>query len=142
MDNPIKSLGMAPDAFEYKFGLFGSQRVRKEQEIYFNADEGKQFVITRTIYEPNPLHKYAAPLYRLAEWVRVKRGWEGFDKHGYTHKAYLCENENEVISLCKECQSPDIGEQHAGDEGWTVCDSCGSVEQGYVYIHESEDSEY
>lgn len=40
----------------------------------------------------------------------------------------------EEIGLCAVCGSTEIGEQQAGDEGWTVCDDCGSVEQGYEYI--------
>jgi hypothetical protein len=40
----------------------------------------------------------------------------------------------EVYPICAQCDSPDIGEVHAGDEGWTVCQDCQSVEQGYRYI--------
>lgn len=40
----------------------------------------------------------------------------------------------EEIEICAECSSPEIREVGAGDEGWTVCPDCGSVEQGYEYI--------
>ena len=141
--NPhITSLGCVASAFKYPFGFFGSRRYEIEREIYFDAEQRKQFLIERTCNEPNPLHKYAAPLYRLAESIRLKRGWEGLDKHGYSHKASLCENEDEIISLCKECYSQDIGERGSGDEYLTVCSDCQSVEQGYVYIHESEVDDY
>ena len=60
-----------------------------------------------------------------------------FNKEGYSLKAYDAP-EDEVIEVCAVCLSPDAHEVHAGDEGWTVCESCRSVEQGYCYIHESE----
>jgi hypothetical protein len=41
----------------------------------------------------------------------------------------------EVYPLCAQCDSPDIGEVSCGDEGWTVCQSCRSVEQGYRYVN-------
>ena len=137
----MKYLGTVAPAFKYEFGLFGSRRVRIERSIYL-GDNGNQLLRTMNVNEPNPLHKYAAPLYRLAESIRLKRGWEGLDKHGYSHKASLCENEDEIISLCKECYSQDIGERGSGDEYLTVCSDCRSVEQGYVYIHESEVDDY
>lgn len=40
----------------------------------------------------------------------------------------------EVYRICAECGSDEIGEQSYGDEGWTVCQACRSVEQGYEYI--------
>lgn len=44
----------------------------------------------------------------------------------------------ELIPVCHLCGSPEIGEKFSGDEGWTVCDNCGAVEQGYDYVTESE----
>lgn len=40
----------------------------------------------------------------------------------------------EEIGLCAECGSSDIGEVRSGDEGWTVCQDCRAVEQGYEYV--------
>ena len=44
----------------------------------------------------------------------------------------------EVHPTCKQCGSADIAERSYGDEGWTVCDSCQSVEGGYVYVNKRE----
>lgn len=44
----------------------------------------------------------------------------------------------EVHPVCAQCDSPDIREHSYGDEGWTVCNSCRSVEQGYRYISKRE----
>lgn len=41
----------------------------------------------------------------------------------------------ECHALCAECDSPDVGEVSIGDEGFTVCQSCRSVEQGYRYVN-------
>lgn len=40
----------------------------------------------------------------------------------------------EVYPVCAECSSPDAREVSYGDEGWTVCPSCQSIEQGYRYV--------
>lgn len=40
----------------------------------------------------------------------------------------------ELVSICAVCQSPECHEVSAGDEGWTVCPDCGSIEQGYEYM--------
>lgn len=64
-----------------------------------------------------------------------------FNEHGVTLKAHAaeeCGRYDEVVPICAECLSEKIGEVSSGDEGWTVCSDCGSVEQGYKYIHESE----
>lgn len=42
----------------------------------------------------------------------------------------------ETVATCAMCDSLDIGEVRAGDEGWTVCQDCGSIEQGYTYLTE------
>lgn len=47
----------------------------------------------------------------------------------------------EEIGLCACCGSPEIGEVSMGDEGWTVCQECQAVEQGYVYISVKEAEE-
>lgn len=41
----------------------------------------------------------------------------------------------EVHPLCAACDSPEIGEVGSGDESWTVCGSCRSIEQGYRYVN-------
>lgn len=40
----------------------------------------------------------------------------------------------EVHPVCAECGSADIGEVSHGDEGWTICSACRSIEQGYRYV--------
>jgi hypothetical protein len=46
--------------------------------------------------------------------------------------------ETEHIATCAVCDSTEIGEVWAGDEGLTRCQDCGSVEQGYKYISQRE----
>lgn len=41
----------------------------------------------------------------------------------------------ECHQVCAECGSSDIGEVSRGDESWTVCQDCRSVEQGYKYVN-------
>lgn len=57
----------------------------------------------------------------------------------YSTKAWECKNEDEIICICAVCGSDKISEQGMEDEYLTVCRECSSVEQGYRYIHESED---
>jgi len=40
----------------------------------------------------------------------------------------------EDVATCAECSSFNIGEKFKGDEGFTICDDCGAIEQGYDYI--------
>lgn len=42
--------------------------------------------------------------------------------------------EDAVTEVCAQCHSPDCREVFAGDEGWTVCPDCRSIEQGYVEV--------
>jgi hypothetical protein len=44
----------------------------------------------------------------------------------------------EVHLVCAACGSVDVGEVSHGDEGWTVCQSCQAVEQGYRYVNKRE----
>lgn len=41
----------------------------------------------------------------------------------------------EIHPLCAECGSVEVGEMRHGDEGWTVCQSCRSIESGYRYVN-------
>jgi hypothetical protein len=45
---------------------------------------------------------------------------------------------NERYVICDVCGSTEIGEVSAGDEGLTVCQDCGSVEQGYKCINKHQ----
>ena len=57
------------------------------------------------------------------------------DGHGYGMVSSCCGGKfEEEVPTCAECGSFDIGEKTAGDEGWTICDSCGAIEQGYEYV--------
>jgi|TARA_R110000787_G_scaffold87489_4_gene186390 hypothetical protein len=40
----------------------------------------------------------------------------------------------EEVNTCAECGSFEIGEKWRGDEGWTICDDCQAVEQGYTEV--------
>lgn len=40
----------------------------------------------------------------------------------------------EVWPICATCGSADIGEVSYCDEGVTVCQNCGGIEQGYAYV--------
>ena len=64
-----------------------------------------------------------------------------FDKDGYSEKAAAFEGEGHLVGICKECRSLNIGEQHCGDEGWTVCRDCQTVEGGYLYVTPEEAEE-
>ena len=44
------------------------------------------------------------------------------------------ECEGGYIEVCSECLSQDIGEHFAGDEGWTICEGCRAIEQGYTEV--------
>lgn len=48
------------------------------------------------------------------------------------------DGEAEVVPTCAACDSDEIGEQSRGDESWTICTACRSVEQGYVYVSRRE----
>ena len=44
----------------------------------------------------------------------------------------------ECHALCGECGSASIGSVSSGDEGWTVCDSCRSIEGKIEYVNYRE----
>lgn len=44
----------------------------------------------------------------------------------------------ELLAFCSQCESMEISEKGRGDEGITYCEDCNSVEQGYIYMTESE----
>lgn len=50
--------------------------------------------------------------------------------------------EREQVRLCAICNSIEINEVFAGDEGWSVCGECGTIEGGSKYIYEDEDDYY
>lgn len=37
----------------------------------------------------------------------------------------------EVIDVCAQCEGENVGEKSTGDEGFTVCEDCNSIEGGY-----------
>lgn len=55
----------------------------------------------------------------------------------YTLRALYWES-IEDLTVCALCHGY-AREVFCGDEGWTVCADCQSVEQGYLHIHESEE---
>ena len=40
----------------------------------------------------------------------------------------------EDVRVCAECGSDNIGEHFAGDEGWTICEDCRTVEGDDDYV--------
>lgn len=44
----------------------------------------------------------------------------------------------ERYAVCAECESTEIGEVSSGDEGWTVCQDCRTVEGDYKYLNKRE----
>lgn len=45
----------------------------------------------------------------------------------------------ETERVCAVCHSPEAKEVFVGDEGWTICPDCNSIEQGYVYLNEGDE---
>ena len=45
-----------------------------------------------------------------------------------------CSDYEEDVDVCAECGSTEIGEKSVGDEGWTICDECNAIEQGYEQV--------
>ena len=37
-----------------------------------------------------------------------------------------------ILEVCKACGDLDVHEKSVGDEGFTVCNACQGIEQGYV----------
>lgn len=66
-------------------------------------------------------HKFVDSTARAISFCKVWLDWEDWTA--------------EVYPVCAMCDSPEIGERGYGDEGWTVCDDCGAIEQGYRYVN-------
>lgn len=79
----------------------------------------------------------AAGLTARWNWTHFKIHHTEFSWHMVWGKlSILIENWTiECHTVCAECDSADIGEVSHGDEGWTVCRSCRSIEQGYRYVN-------
>lgn len=72
----------------------------------------------------------------LAPWeFRKRRTDNGVNLVWWVFSLDVADWTVECYGTCACCNSPDIGERHAGDEGWTVCGECGAVEQGYLYLN-------
>lgn len=86
---------------------------------------------------------------RLGKYVidanlRALQPWTHFKLHRRTGVQHLVWGKLSVhiedgslphYAICAVCHSPDIGEVFSGDEGLTVCQDCGSIEQGYKYLN-------
>ena len=46
------------------------------------------------------------------------------------------------IRFCKVCSSQSIGEKFYGDEGWTICEDCGTIEGESKYLYQDERGYY
>jgi hypothetical protein len=75
---------------------------------------------------------------------RAKREWNDFKvfkSEGTRHIVWgrlsiLVENWFiEIHPVCAQCGSWEINETWARDEGWTICQSCRSIEGGYNYVN-------
>lgn len=82
--------------------------------------------------------------YRIKVSFSSKRPWNYIKLHkaeGYYHfiwfklSVLIEDTVSELYPICAQCDSPEIGEKGVGDESWTICDSCLSVEQGYKYVN-------
>lgn len=78
---------------------------------------------------------------------RAKRSWTDFKRfktdagfHWVWGRLSLLVEDGtaEVVACCAACGSDEVSEKSMGDEGWTVCDACCGVEQGYVYKSKRE----
>lgn len=76
--------------------------------------------------------------------LRSRQPWTHFRIHRTEYSRHLVWGklsilvENwalEVHPICGQCGSGEVGEVGSGDEGWTVCQSCRSVEGGYEYVN-------
>jgi len=50
--------------------------------------------------------------------------------------------ERTELRLCGECNSSQIEEKFHGDEGWSVCEECGTIEGSSKYIFIDDDENY
>lgn len=88
---------------------------------------------------------------QLGNWLvevdmRALRPWSHFKKHRLVYNdrgghivwgklsLHWEDTSEQCYPVCRECDSPDIGERSWGDESLTVCDSCETVEGGYKYV--------
>ena len=56
--------------------------------------------------------------------------------------SYCCGSSyEENVRICGHCSSFEIGEEFAGDEGWTVCRECNAIEGEEDYINVCEECE-
>ena len=71
--------------------------------------------------------------------LRARWPWSHFRVHKYEYYTHVVwgklsfefgQSHLMPVTLCKECDSDAVGGVSYGDEGWTVCDDCGAVEQG------------
>lgn len=64
------------------------------------------------------------------------------DGHGYNMVSKCCGAEIErEVAHCELCESQNIKEHFAGDEGWTICEDCRAIEQGVDYLDLCTDCE-
>lgn len=75
--------------------------------------------------------------------LNARHAWSHFKVHKYDMYRHLVwgrlsviygQPHLELVPICAHCGSEDIGEVGYGDEGWTVCQDCQTVEGGYKYI--------
>jgi hypothetical protein len=76
--------------------------------------------------------------------LRARREWNDFKvfkSEGTRHivwgkLSFLVEDWTlEIHPVCAQCDSWEIDEHSVGDESFTICGSCRSIEQGYRYVN-------
>lgn len=86
--------------------------------------------------------------YDISVNLRAKRPWSHFKIHTHSKDHYSkhlvwgklslqiedAVSESADYSACKLCDSTEISFIPEGDEGLTICQDCGAVEQGYQYL--------
>jgi hypothetical protein len=81
--------------------------------------------------------------YVLEIRFHAKQSWSHFRIHKHDMHRHLVwgrisatygQPHLEEVSLCAQCGSPEAREVSCGDEGWTICPDCGTVEGGYTYV--------
>lgn len=74
--------------------------------------------------------------YARKSWTHLKLHKTEHTRHFVWGKlsVYIEDSTYPAYPVCEMCNSSEIGEQGIGDEGLTVCNECGSIEQGYKYL--------
>lgn len=93
--------------------------------------------------------RFSIANYDVSVQLHARRPWTHFKIHNRAHigvwhlvwgklSIYVENATLPVYPTCGECGSTEIGEVSCGDEGWTVCPDCGTIEGEYIYLSSRE----